>query len=530
MHGVPEALLTPQSLAGIEPFACGPVMVHPGERVVRGPTRDVSIQPRAMQVLAVLGLAAGRVVTRGELLRRCWGASWAGDDSLNRAVGEIRRALERVCGDAVQIETVPRTGYRLIDQSSHHASPAVPEPGHGQTEQEVAPRPSSRVSRRAIVAGAIGATGVIAVGGWALRSSSDSAAVRALIAQGHNAMQTGMPDAALQGVGFLQEAVRLAPNSATAWGKLALAQTFRAEHAAPDEVGEAVLGAQQAAARALALESDQPDAMAALAILPPYFGAWAEAETRMKAVLAVHPKNFPTLDAWWFLKMGTGQTRDGAIRRIAFAAAEPLNAGHQQRLMYAYHLLGRHAEGDRVADRALSLWPKHPGLWLARLLTFVMTDRVPRARAHLEDEAGRPDLPPHVLLHCRTWLRALETRAPADIEAVIAQVIEQFAQGPSAAVLGVLHMVSVSRVDLAMDMARGYLLEQGPLIAGVRWRPGQISMNDQKRRKTHMLFLPAMAPLRAHPEFDRLMKQIGLDAYWAAAGIIPDYRRPPASR
>lgn len=536
MHGVSEPLLTPQALAGVEPFACGALLIHPAERVIRGPAGEASLQPRAMQVLVALCQAAGRVVTRGELLRRCWGAGWAGDDSLNRAVGEIRRGLVSAGSGGVRIDTVPRTGYRLLSDTppadnlagSEHYQKPVEAPAHGAGANIVgSPTASiSLPSRRSVLVGAGLFAGAAVAGGWALWPKGESREVRALIAQGDNAIKTGMPDGLRQGVGFLQEAVRLAPDSADAWGRLALAHTVRAEQAGPGEAAEAVLAAQQSAARALALKPHQENALGALAILPPYFGAWHEAEKRMKEVLAIHPRNFPTLDAWWFLKMGTGLTRDGATRRIDFASAEPLHAGHQQRLMYAYDILGRHAEADQVGDRALTLWPKHPGIWLARLLTYVMAGRLARARAHFEDDGGRPDLPPHVLTHCRAWLTALETRKPSDIEIVVRQVLELFSKGPSAAILGVLHMVTVGRVELAMDMARAYLLEEGPLIAGVRWRPGQISVNDQRRRKTHMLFLPVAAPLRAHPNFDALVQKIGLKAYWRQARVVPDFAQP----
>lgn len=517
MHGTPELRLSPIALADIAPLSLGPIRIAPAERRVTGPVGEMALEPRAMQVLVLLAEAQAWVVTRDALFRRCWGAGWAGDDSLNHAVADVRRALRQVAGDSVWIETVPRTGYKLLvaPVPQAEAEPASPGPA--------APAPG--LSRRGLVGAGLAAAGA-GVAGWRLlRTEEDPPAVRALIAQADNAMKGGLPDADRQGVGFAREAVRLAPASADAWGKLALALTMRAEHAAPDAAGPAVLEAQQAAARALAIDPGQADAAGAMAILPPYFGEWRAAEARMQTVLDVRPAHFPTLDAWWFLLSGVGRMRDGSARRVAAARIEPFHAGHQIRLLYAYHNLGRDDEGDRVADRALTLWPKNPGLWLARLLTYVLAGRINRARAHFEDAAGRPDLPPYIIDHCRHWLTALEMPGAAAADRVVREVIAQFDRGPSAAVLGVVHLVTIGRIDKAMELARAYLLEEGPLIAGVRWRPGQVSMNDQKRRKTHMLFLPACAPLRAHPAFDSLVERIGLERYWSEAGAVPDFRQ-----
>jgi hypothetical protein len=60
-------------------------------------------------------------------------------------------------------------------------------------------------------------------------------------------------------------------------------------------------------------------------------------------------------------------------------------------------------------------------------------------------------------------------------------------------------------------------------IASVNWRPGQPSVNDQRRRKTNMLFIPVSAPMRSDPRFSSLTEDIGLAAYWDEAGVAPDH-------
>jgi hypothetical protein len=52
-----------------------------------------------------------------------------------------------------------------------------------------------------------------------------------------------------------------------------------------------------------------------------------------------------------------------------------------------------------------------------------------------------------------------------------------------------------------------------------------LSVTDQYRRKTNMLFLPPARAMQSDPRFMRLMTDIGLTKYWNAAGVEPDFVR-----
>src|SRR5215212_1767259 len=108
-----EPMITTADLVAREDFTLGGVIVSPSTRALRGPAGTEDIEPRVMQVLVVLAEAAGQVITRETLFNRCWGAVYVGDDSLNRAVAAVRRAVETV-GGRFEVDTIPRTGYRLV--------------------------------------------------------------------------------------------------------------------------------------------------------------------------------------------------------------------------------------------------------------------------------------------------------------------------------------------------------------------------------------------------------------------------------
>lgn len=74
---------------------------------------QIRLEPRVACVLTFLMLRVGDVVTRDELLERCWPHKFVVDASVTRCISQIRKAL----GDARPyryIETLPKRGYRLV--------------------------------------------------------------------------------------------------------------------------------------------------------------------------------------------------------------------------------------------------------------------------------------------------------------------------------------------------------------------------------------------------------------------------------
>ncbi len=76
----------------------------------------VKIQEKPLQVLEVLVLNAGQLVSRDELRRKLWpaGIFIEFDDGLNTAVKKLRAALGDSAESPSFIETVPRRGWRFI--------------------------------------------------------------------------------------------------------------------------------------------------------------------------------------------------------------------------------------------------------------------------------------------------------------------------------------------------------------------------------------------------------------------------------
>jgi len=503
------------ALADKQGIRLGSVEIRPGTREVIGPNGTEVIEPRVMQVLVVLTEANGEIVTRDALVERCWEGRAVSEDAISRTIQRLRRLSEGVAAGAFTIKTVHKVGYRLL--AAEHDLP-------GKSDaQEEAPNVPGRMSRRFVVLGSVAAAGTATVA--LLIRNPDAAQARELVAQADQVSRGGVPETDVRAAALLERAVRLAPDQAEAWGKLALARYYQSEFAQPDHAQQLTLGVQEAARQALALNRRQPDAHAALAILPPYFGDWWAAEQRMQRVLQLAPGHMPTWDALAFMYTGVGRCREGCLDRVRMASADPLHATNQFKLIFSLWLLGRLPEMDRAADRALHLWPRHPGISIARFYTYALTGRPERALNQLNDPATRPMLPPPLLAANRAAAEALASRRPRDVEAASRMLVSSVEHASHAATNAVTLLTGLGEVDRAFAVSDAYLLERGPLMASVRWQAGGMPLRDQRRRNTIMLFIPPAEEMRADPRFARLVQDVGLVDYWRRAGVAPDYLR-----
>jgi DNA-binding winged helix-turn-helix (wHTH) protein len=74
----------------------------------------LQIEPKVMQVLVRLAARSGEVVTRTELLDEVWAGTAVSEQVLSRAVSELRKVFEDDSRTPRVIETIAKSGYRLI--------------------------------------------------------------------------------------------------------------------------------------------------------------------------------------------------------------------------------------------------------------------------------------------------------------------------------------------------------------------------------------------------------------------------------
>jgi len=64
-----------------------------------------------MQVLVALARADGAVVSRDQLIERCWGGRLVGDDAINSCVAKVRALAAMTSPSAFDIETIPDVAF-----------------------------------------------------------------------------------------------------------------------------------------------------------------------------------------------------------------------------------------------------------------------------------------------------------------------------------------------------------------------------------------------------------------------------------
>jgi DNA-binding winged helix-turn-helix (wHTH) protein len=105
------------------PFRLGRASIDPSAHEITIGRKSERMQPQTLKVLIALHDKTNQVVTRHELVDRCWDGRIVGEDVINRCISLLRRIAHDNAG--FRIETVPRGGYRLVEGDPPSASARV---------------------------------------------------------------------------------------------------------------------------------------------------------------------------------------------------------------------------------------------------------------------------------------------------------------------------------------------------------------------------------------------------------------------
>ena len=496
-------------------FDVGRLSISPSRRLVEGPSGSVNVEPLTMQVFLLLLDARGQVVTRNELFDQCWGGAMVGDDSLNRAIGKVRRIAAGTAPGHFEIETIPRTGYRLTGPILDSVT----------DDNGVDDEPSDRggVSRRVLIAGS--AAVIAAAGGglwWTSRDRADAQAA-ALVEQADQILRYEFSERRASAVPLLEQALAIRPDDPAAMGRLAYARAIAVTSIRPGSFGE-VQAAEKAIRTALEADRSDPHARLALLLFRRSGFEWAKTEDELLAILADAPRN-PFVLSWLVaLYQASGRNRlswDVNERQIQI---DPLSPSPQYRRALKHWIFGRTTDADRVIERLIQIWPRHPWVWNARFLILSFTGRPHAALDMIDDSASRPiTITPERMAQWRPTLLALEHPSPAAIAEARDANLEAARQSPGQAAYGVMALGGLGEIDAAYQVAEGFLLSRGKIVTRRPSDRPNMLVNNPTWRETQWLSTPPMARFRADPRYAHLCDGIGLTEYWRARGIRPDY-------
>jgi len=103
---------------GGESFIISGWRVDPALLRISNEKTSFKLQPKAMAVLDYLACRHGTVVSRQELEDEVWAGTTVGYDALSNAIIKLRKALGDKARQPRIIETIAKTGYRLIAEMS----------------------------------------------------------------------------------------------------------------------------------------------------------------------------------------------------------------------------------------------------------------------------------------------------------------------------------------------------------------------------------------------------------------------------
>ena len=490
----------------------GSMLVSPSRRLVEGPGGHVHVEPLIMQVFLLLLDAAGKVVTRTELFDQCWGGVIVGDDSLNRAIAKVRRVGAQVAPGLYEIETIPRTGYRLtgkildLREQDRAATPAA--------------AAASGISRRKLVRGGAAAAAALGVGGlWFVRSREDGE-FKNLMERGEEALATTDPGSHPER--YFLRAVALRPNDAKAQGSLAYAHAIRTEGGQSDQARTSLQEAESAAVAAFALDPEEPNAQLAQVIIQSGSLDLSGTEDRLRRVLAADPANFHAMKQLWNLLQCAGRSQEALALVERALAIRPLASGAHYPRAQLLWITGRTAEADRVIARALQNWPEHRFVRFARFMIFAFTDR-PRAAMEMIErrETSPQNFSPQSIALWRVTLPALDQRSPASIALARQTAIGAATKNLRLTSQAAMVMSALGELDTAVEITDNYFAVGKPDSVNPK---SPMSVRSTAWRFAPWLFTPPIAAMRADPRFRTLVDEIGLTAYWHARNVRPDYQ------
>jgi DNA-binding winged helix-turn-helix (wHTH) protein len=498
-------------------FALGPLCVDPPTRQITCNGRNETLEPRVMQVLVALARADGAIVTRDELIERCWDRRIVTDDAINRVISRIRHVAEDIGVGSLKVETITKVGYRLVEQPADELRTVTfPSLRFSQTMQGAA------VSRRGVIAGAGAAAVVLSAGAlfwtkaWRHRPVAEA---DQLYRRGALLMREGLPGQVRQSIAYYERAVAIDPEYADAWGALALSYSHLLEGYDPSEVASLPGRIRSAARRALALDRGNADAQLALIFTTPNFRNWASKEVELRRVVDRHPRHWLAHGRLAILLYQVGRLSEGMDLHRRALEIEPMLPVSHFFIIKNLSALGRPQETEAAIDKARERWPAHPMLWAAKFDHLVFSGRPKAAAAFVVEPDSLPSgFGPAQIDRRLRLARALDTWQPTDIEASVDDhrklALEDVAFIPVAAKV----FAALGHPDLTFASLERYYFNRGPFGA-----PSPIGR--YLRPHTDDLYSSPMMALRTDSRFARLLREIGLEAYWRQTRTVPDFRR-----
>ncbi len=379
----------PVELSREPDFMLGAMTVRPSASEIVVDELARRVEPRAMQALVALAQANATVVSRNELMARCWSGMVVGEDALTRAVGQVRR-LSDLAPNAFTVETIPKIGYRLIRAAPANAPRSETSVPATRKWNLAASMPFAAVVGLAMIAGAF-AVGLSdlpssrsrAAADQSARFDSQNAAARDRYLRATALMSAGGRDNTLRAEQLLREALELDPVFHSARETLIVALTSAAAFV-PERAG-------QVNAEIAALLDDEivetplewrAHAMRGFRYV--FEGDWLAAERALAKARSAAPTTTNEIGALeTFLLGNVGRVSDSFELVALRAQAQPLSRDQSRVLQQWLNRTERFAAAEAEYARSRDLPGDRSAMELAALVRALGTRDTQKVAEHL---------------------------------------------------------------------------------------------------------------------------------------------------
>ena len=107
----------------MEKIALGPWVFTPSEYTISDGSTETELEPLLTKLLHYFAVNPGKILSRQQLVDTIWQQSYVDDNAINRAISELRKALQHPALSQTPIKTHHRKGYSL--QLQPLTSPAI---------------------------------------------------------------------------------------------------------------------------------------------------------------------------------------------------------------------------------------------------------------------------------------------------------------------------------------------------------------------------------------------------------------------
>jgi DNA-binding winged helix-turn-helix (wHTH) protein/tetratricopeptide (TPR) repeat protein len=495
-------------------FMIGNLNVHPSTRELSRDGERQVIEPRVMQVLVALYRAGGAVVSKDDLAQSCWEGRVVGEDAINRVLSRLRKVSDGIGKDDFRVETVSRVGYRLM------ADGVTDPPTMAVANYDVIAAPRS-ISRRLMLA-ATGAAVAGASGGWYFynRRPVIPSELATLIENAESALKYNTPEQIDAAIAIMQEAARLYPIRAEAWGKLAIAYRHKAVNRRRADAANLLSLMQAAARRAIEIDPGNADGAVIIAVGNGlWYSSYLDFDRETRLAFARFPDHEMARRSRSGFLFETGQIRESIKIGAPLVDAllpSPTATSHAIKLWSA----GRPDEAEALLDTLIARWPRHYSVWGSRYKFLLFSGKVKKAELMLDEiPVGLDDIDFEIL---RAQTAAIGSVEPADIELALRLFDGVASKVMSKAQEAASFASSVNRVDAAFNYL-DLLFVSGEPIRAFRKNLPAAQLRPHSGVMTFLLFEPPMKAARADPRFDALTAKLGLKEYWLKANVKPDF-------